>query len=86
MERMMMGMQLHLKKKEENKAIKSDSNILKVKLPKLVITSFNGTHSPWNQFESEIDSSEFSAVSKLSQLSQINCPLQVKVILEQKIS
>ena len=86
MERMMVEMQLHLKKKEENKAIKSYCNILKVKLPKLVITSFNGTHSPCNQFESEIDSSEFSAVSKFSQLSQINCPLQVKVILEQKIS
>ena len=33
-----MEMQLHMKKKEEDKAIKLDCNVLKIKLPKLVIT------------------------------------------------
>ena len=68
MEQMMMEMLLHMKKKEEDKAIiKSDCNILKVKLPKFVITRFNGTHIDWfrfcNQFESEIDRSELPATS-----------------------
>ena len=44
MEWMVMEMKLHMKKKEEDKATKSDCNVLKVKLPKLVITRFNGTH------------------------------------------
>ena len=46
-----MEMQLHMNKKEEDKAIKK----LKVKLPILVITRFNGTHINsfrfWNQFK-----------------------------------
>ena len=33
-----------MKKKKEEKTIKSDSIFLKFKLPKLVITKFNGTH------------------------------------------
>ena len=59
MERMMMEMQLHMKKKEEDKPIKLDCTVLKVKLPKLVINRFNGTHIDWfrfwNQFESEME-------------------------------
>ena len=54
MERIVIEMQLHMNKKEEDKAIKK----LKVKLPKLVITRFNGTHINsfrfWNQFKREI--------------------------------
>ena len=34
MERMMMEMQLYMKKKEEDKVIKPDYNVLKVKPPK----------------------------------------------------
>ena len=41
---MMMEIRLHMKKKEEDKAIKSNCNAMKVKLPKLVIITFNGTH------------------------------------------
>ena len=44
MEQIMMKMQLYMKKKEEDKTIKSDCNVLKVMLSKLVITRFNGTH------------------------------------------
>ena len=40
-------MQLYMKKKEEDKTIKSDCNVLKIKLSKLVITRFNGTHIDW---------------------------------------
>ena len=54
MERIVIEMQLHMNKKEEDKAIKK----LKVKLPELVITRFNGTHINsfkfWNQFKREI--------------------------------
>ena len=54
MERIVMKMQLRMNKKEEDKAIKK----LKVKLPELVITRFNGTHINsfkfWNQFKREI--------------------------------
>ena len=68
-----MEIQLHLRKKEEDKAIKSDCNVSKVKLTLvisiyLVDTKFNGTHIDWvrfwNQFESETDRSELFAVSK----------------------
>ena len=58
-----------MKKKEEGKAINSDCHVSKVKLPKLVITRFSGTHidwlRSWNQFKSEIDRSELPAASKL---------------------
>ena len=44
------------------------------KLPKLVITKFNGTHQDWsrfwNQFEAEIDKSKAAAISKFSYLKE----------------
>lgn len=46
----MMEMQLHMTQEEEGKAIKSDCNVLKVKLPKLVITRLNGTGINWFRF------------------------------------
>ena len=69
MEQMMLEMRLHMKKKkEEDKAIKQDSNVLKVKLPKLVITTFKGTQVNWfrfwNHFKCEIDRSESSLQSQ----------------------
>ena len=68
----MVEMKLHMKKEEEDKTLKSDCNVLKVQFPKLVISRFNDTHINWfrfwNQFESEIDRSELSAVSKFSYL------------------
>ena len=56
---------------------KADNVNCKVKLPKLFITKFNGTHldrhSPhfWNQFESDIEKSELSPVSKFSYLKEL---------------
>ena len=42
------------------------------KLPKLVITKFQGTHLDWtrfwNQYETEIDKSNITQVAKLSYL------------------
>ena len=47
----------------------------KVKLPKLIITKFNGTFTDWfrfwNQYEAEIDSSDISPVSKFSYLKEL---------------
>lgn len=80
-----MEMQLNVKKKEEeNKAIKSECIVLKVRLPKLLIMSFSGTHIDWfrvcNQFESETDRSELSAVSKFSLLKELIL-LKIRVII-----
>ena len=50
----------------------SSGREVKVKLPKLEITKFNGTHLDWtrfwNQFSVEIDSSRLASVTKLSYL------------------
>ena len=46
-----------------------------VKLPKLVITKFDGTSldwfRSWDQFDSEIDKDEIGFVSKLSYLNEL---------------
>ena len=85
MERVMIEMQLYMKKKEEHKAISSDCNVLKVKLPKLVISRFDGTHIDWsrfwNQFESEIDRSELHVVSQFSLFNEL-IPPRVRVIID----
>ena len=58
---------------------------MKVKLPKLVITRFNGTHIDWfrfcKQFESEIERSELPAVSKFSYLKELISP-KVGIIID----
>jgi hypothetical protein len=45
------------------------------KLPKLVITKFNGTHQDWsrfwNQFEAEIDKSKAAAITTFSYLKEL---------------
>ena len=50
----------------------SSGREVKVKLPKLEITKFNGTHLDWtrfwNQFSVEIDRSRLASVTKLSYL------------------
>lgn len=57
-----------IRKKNSNK----DS---KCKLPKLVILQFNGTHIDdfifWNQFETQIDKSGLSSVTKLLNLKKV---------------
>ena len=65
MEQMIMKMRLHIKKKkEEDKAIKPDSIVLKVKLPKLVITTFKYTQINWFRFWNHLDKSELSLLSQ----------------------
>ena len=53
-------------------------NTTKVKLPKLVITKFEGTHLDWlrfwSQFETEIDKSNISSVGKFSYLKELLNP------------
>ena len=64
---------LEMKKKNENQDIIVNGNI-QVKLPKLVITKFEGIHLDWfrfwNQFDTEIDKVEISAISKFSYLKE----------------
>ena len=73
MHRRMKDMQVQMR--EEAKA---DNVNCKVKLPKLFITKFNGTHLDWfrfwNQFESDIEKSELSPVSKFSYLKELVSP------------
>ena len=51
---------------------------LKAKLPKLVITKFQGTHLDWQrfwgQFEAEIDKSDIGPVAKFSYLKELLVP------------
>ena len=55
------------------------------KLPKLIITKFQGTHLDWmrfwNQYETEIDKSSITQVAKLSYLRELLVP-SAKVLIE----
>ena len=57
----------------------------KVKLPKLIISKFQGTHIDWfrfwNQFEAEIDRVNIDAVAKFSYLKELLLP-KVRVHIE----
>jgi uncharacterized protein YoxC len=65
--------------------INSAQGASKVKLPKLVITKFNGTFTDWmrfwNQYEAEIDKSDISPVSKFSYLKELLIP-SVRAIID----
>lgn len=69
-----------IKKKFEAKADEkeSESGKPKAKLPKLVITKFQGTHLDWQrfwgQFEAEIDKSDIGPVAKFSYLKELLVP------------
>ena len=83
-------MQMEVKKKEEGEkeenkkeySLLNDCKFSKTKLPKLVITKFDGTHFDWfrfwNQFESQIDKCDLPQVSKFSYLKELVIP---KVLL-----
>ena len=70
-------MKLDMEKKNEDKDIIVNSNI-QIKLSKLAITKFEGTHLDWfrfwNQFETEIDKVEISAISKFPYLREFLVP------------
>ena len=75
-ERRILEMQMEVKKKEEGEkeekkkeySLLNDCKFSKTKLPKLVITKFDGTHFDWfrfcNQFKSQIDKLDLPQVSK----------------------
>ena len=73
---------LHIKKRFEAKTIEKASYAAKlnVKLPKLVITKFHGTHLQvdwqrlWGQFEATIDKSDIGQVVKISYLKELLLP------------
>lgn len=66
--------QIEDSRKDQNKNDKS----INAKLPKLVITKFNGTHTDWlrfwNQFRAEIDSADVSPITKFSYLKELVDP------------
>ena len=79
-------MQMELKKKEEREkeekkkeySLLNNCKLSEAKLPKLVITMFDGTHFDWfrfwNQFESQIDKCDLPEVSKFSYLKVLVIP------------
>ena len=78
---------LEIKKKFEAKTVEkeSDAGKPKVKLPKLVITKFQGTHIDWQrfwgQFEAEIDKSGIGQVAKFSYLKELLVP-KVRAVID----
>ena len=82
-ERRILEMQVEVEKKEEMEkeekkkeySLLNDCKFSKMKLPKLVITKFDGTHFDWsrfwNQFERQIDKCDLTQVSKFSYLQQL---------------
>ena len=70
MHRRMKEMQVQMREEA-----KPDNVNCEVKLPKLFITKFNGTHldwfRSWNQFESDIEKSELAPVSKFPCLKEL---------------
>ena len=81
-------MRLEIQNQSERKTKERESNKdnqPKVKLPKLVITKFDGTHLDWlrfwNQYETDIDKSNISAVGKFSYLKELLNP-KVRVLID----
>ena len=72
---------MEMKKKSfefsRNEIVKSDKKV-RVKLPKLKITNFEGTALDWfrfwNHFETEIDQVQISPISKFSYLKKLLVP------------
>ena len=86
-------MDMEMKKKEEKEeeekkkeySLLNDLKFSKMKLPKLVITKFDGTHFDWfrfsNQFESQIDKCDLPQVSKFSYLKELVIP-KVRLLID----
>ena len=79
-------MKLQMKSKEYEKRDKIvNEERVNVKLPKLVITKFDGTSLDWfrfwNQFESGIDKADIGSVSKFSYLKELLIP-RVRLLID----
>ena len=81
-ERKIQEIKKQMKTKEEENSI---CNTVKVRLPKLIITKFEGTHLDWfrfwNQFQTEINKSDISPVSKFSYLKEF-LPHRVRLLID----
>ena len=72
-----------LKNTEERRGSREDE--VRVKLPKPVISQFEGTHLDWfrflNQYETQIDKSGISPISKFSYLKELLAP-KARVLID----
>ena len=72
-----------LKQTEERRGSREDE--VRVKLPRLVISQFEGTHIDWfrfwNQHETQIDKTGLSPISKFSYLKELLGP-KARVIID----
>ena len=92
-ERRILEILMEMKKKEEKEKeekknkdkLLNDCKFSKTKLPKLVITKFDGTHFDWfrfwNQFESQIDKCDLPQASKFSYLKELVIP-KVRLLID----
>ena len=92
-ERGILGMQMEVKKKEEREieekkkeySLLSDRKFSKTKLPKLVITKFDGTQFDWfrvwNQVESQIDNCDLPQVSNFFYFQE-SVILKVRIVID----
>ena len=55
----------------EEARTKSETKGNNAKLPKLVITKFQGTHLDWQRFWGQLDKAEISQIAKLSYLKEL---------------
>ena len=73
------------KKLEEGRKAQAREHKVNTKLPKLVITKFNGTQAYWlrfwNQFDAEIGAADVASVTKLSYLRELVEP-KVRVAID----
>jgi len=72
-------------KDKTNDGASSTTGQCQAKIPKMVITPFKGTHIDWfrfwNQYETEIDKSEVSPVTKFSYQKELLVP-KVRVYVD----
>ena len=78
-------MKLHLQGKNEKKTSDKEISSTNVKLPKLVITKFEGTHLHWmcfqSQYDTDVDKSNPSVVGKFSDLKEL-LNLRVRALID----
>ena len=84
-ERRIQEMKAEMKKLKKTEEKRGSRDEIRVKLPKLVISQFEGTHLDWfrfwHQYETQIDKSGLSPISKFSYLKELLAP-KARVLID----
>ena len=85
LEEIRIKLQKHYNEESNQSTGAKTENTSEAKLPKVVITRFNGSHLDWirfwNQFEAEIDNANISPVTKFSYLKEMLIP-SVRIFID----